>query len=607
MSSILRVFTAGHVDDGKSTLIGRLLYDSRSLFEDHLTTLKKDSAKKYLGPFGIDYSLVTDGLKAEREQGITIDVAYRYFSTPKRKIILADTPGHEQYTRNMATAASNSDVLLLLVDAQNGITTQTKRHLTISALMGIQHVVIAINKMDLVGYSDEPFSLIAKSLSDLLKQVKIPTFTFIPISALHGDHIVEKSDKMSWFQGPTLLHYLESIPSAEAKSSENFRLPIQTILRGEKKRFYAGTISSGSIKKNGEMRLIPSQQFTRARSILSSEREVDEAFAGQAVAIELENEMDVSRGNMFVSVERPPEILNQCEAQIIWMNSTPAERTPTIYLLSHTSQVVSAKITRILSKFNPETMLPTNDCNQLTMNEIASVSLELHRPIFADPYQSNRSTGSFLLLDPRTNQTVAAGLISNTKNLFPTKSSISSEERRLAMKQIGRVIWFTGLSGSGKSTLANALEKRLFGLGKIAYVLEGDRLRNTLCSDLGFSPEDRAENIRRAGEVASLFCDAGMIVLAAFISPLAADRERARMATPKGQFCEVYLQTPLSVCEMRDPKGLYKRARGGEIKNFTGISSPYEPPHSPELTLDTSILSVDECIEQILPFLDERA
>jgi len=590
LASPLRLFTAGNVDDGKSTLIGRLLYDSRSLYEDHLLSLQRDSAKK--GSTTLDYSLLTDGLMAEREQGITIDVAYRYFSTSQRDFILADTPGHEQYTRNMVTAASQADVLLLVLSVERPLSLQARRHSVIASLLGIKQFVVAINKLDLVGYSQEAFKKIQNEYKQFALNLAMDHLHFIPISALQGDNIVDRSDRMIWYQGTSLLKYLETLVLPHHSNSV-WRFPVQYVLRPEiGGRFYAGTLERGILKKGEETVCLSTGQKTCIQTILYREQEIEEAKEGQAIAIQLETQMDVGRGSFFAPPKDLPMILVEMEAFLIWMDSKRFSGTSS-YLLMHTTQTVFAEIKEIQYVIDVQT-LEKKQAKALCFNDIARVSLVLQKPIFADLYKDSRTTGSFLLIDPHTYRTLGAGLI----------ESSDSKEGSLHQKKIsvqkGCIIWFTGLPGSGKTTLARALEKALIERGKFVYVLDGDILRKGLSSDLGFSLEDRKENMRRVAEVASLFMDAGCIAIVALIAPLRSEREAIRLKLPENRFWEIYLSTPLSCCEERDPKSQYQKARQGIIADFTGISSPYEPPQNPELILDTSILSVQTCLEQIL-------
>jgi bifunctional enzyme CysN/CysC len=602
---LLRFLTAGNVDDGKSTLIGRLLADSKKIFEDQLASLTCDSAKKGWGEGEIDYSLLLDGLKAEREQGITIDVAYRYFSTHKRKFIIADTPGHEQYTRNMATGASTANLLVLLISANQGMTEQTKRHSYIATLMGIKHVVVVVNKMDLVNYSQNTFEEIKQAYLQFALHLPPHEVHFIPTAAFKGDNVVEKSRKMPWYHGGSLLHYLESVEVAQDANFKDVRFPIQLVIRPNQTfRGYAGTLASGVLRQGDEVRALPSLQTSRVRSILQYEEELKEALPSQAVTITLDHEIDLSRGNMLVGAQDLSLSKRHLRAMLIWMDALQEAHTGGTYLLKHTTQTVPAVLKELVHKIDIKTFKP-QETKQLQLNEIAEVDLELHRPIFADSYSQNRANGGFILIDRDSNQTVAAGLILETKEIKSThithhNALLSNEERRELIGQTGCVVWLTGLPGSGKSTLAYALEKKLLQSDRLAYVLDGDNLRYGLNSDLGFSQEDRREHIRRLGEVASLFAQAGCIIIVAAISPYRCDRDKARRAAPENRFFEVYLSTSLNCCEKRDPKGLYKKARKGEIQSFTGISAPYEAPLAPDLMLDTEVMDQEACVRELL-------
>lgn len=616
---LLRFLTAGSVDDGKSTLIGRLLYDSQSLYDDHINALTCESNKKGFVKGSLDYSLITDGLKAEREQGITIDVAYRYFSTLKRKFIIADTPGHEQYTRNMATGASTADLLILLVSAEHGMLPQTRRHSVIASLMGIKHFVVVVNKMDLVNYAEDVYERIKSDYLTFAKRLHIPDIYFIPISAFHGDNVVDKSEKMPWFTGLPLLDHLESISLEQDYipiEKQELRFPVQLVLRlPSGNRAYAGTLSSGIMRKGDEVICLPAGQKCRIDTIYQDNQETEEAHPFQSVTVSLDRAIDISRGNMLVMPTRHPRITSKIQAILIWMDNEQACVPGQLYLLKHTTQTVVVELKEIVHKVD---IYSLDTCkiaiHELTLNEIGSAMLELHKPIFADSYQTNRETGSFLLLDRISNHTVAAGLIVapfnrkihdsiESDNIQQQHSKISRHEREKHLGQKGCVLWLTGLPGSGKSTLAYELEKQLSKAGHAVYVLDGDNMRYRLNRDLGFSPEDRKENIRRVSEVAALFADAGIIVITALISPYREERLLARSAAPAGSFFEIYLNTPLECCEQRDPKGHYRKARIGEIKHFTGISAPYEEPLNPDLIIDTSVRSVEHCAHDLLQFI----
>jgi bifunctional enzyme CysN/CysC len=653
---LLRFLTCGSVDDGKSTLIGRLLYDSHMIYEDQLAAVTKDS--KIHGTTGDDFdpALLTDGLKAEREQGITIDVAYRYFSTDKRKFIIADTPGHEQYTRNMATGASTCNLAVILIDARYGVLTQTKRHSFICSLLGIKHVVVAVNKMDSVDWSEEVYEKIREEYNGFVARLGFTDIHFIPMSALKGDNVVDKSDKMPWYDGPTFLHHLENVNISTDRNLVDMRLPVQYVLRPNLDfRGFSGTIASGIIRTGDEVVSLPSRRTSRVKSIYGPDGEISEAFAPMAVTVTLEDEIDVSRGNMLVPVKNLPHVGNEFEAMVVWMHETSAQKGRS-YIIKQTTNMVPGVLSDIRYKVDVNTMrkqqaepvaqgaeckaqsgegsmrhapcaMPSAPCS-LQLNEIARVHLTLHRPIAFDPYEKNRATGAFIIIDRMTNITVGAGMIVDrvvskpktaapvSKNIVKSDSLVSAEDRRNLLNQKGATLWLTGLSGSGKSTIARQLERELIDMGHVCYILDGDNVRHGLNRDLGFSMEDRTENIRRIAEVAHLFNDAGMIVITAFISPYRADRVAARgiitqsagrredsshapCAKPKN-FLEIFVDTPLDICEQRDPKGLYKKARTGEIPQFTGITDPYEAPETPELILPTAEFSAEQSVDRII-------
>jgi bifunctional enzyme CysN/CysC len=600
----------GSVDDGKSTLIGRLLHDTKSIYEDHLATLKHDSARVGSGP-ELDFALLTDGLKAEREQGITIDVAYRYFSTPRRNFIIADTPGHEQYTRNMATGASTANLAIILIDARHGILTQTKRHSFIASLLGIPRLLIAVNKMDLVDWSQEVFDRIVAEFTDFAARLGIVDLKFIPISALLGDNVVEPSAHMAWYHGESVLQYLETVYIGSDRNLVDFRLPVQFVIRPNQGfRGYAGQIASGILRRGEEVQVLPSMRTSRVRSILAPEGELDHAFAPMSVTVTLEDEVDVSRGDMLVHPKNLPTAQSTFEAMVVWMAEEPL-RLDRPYVLKHSTRTTKAVVRHVEYRVDVNT-LSRSPAEALGLNEIGRVTFHTTQTLFLDPYTKNRLTGSLILVDPVSNATVAAAMVidrrpeSQLRTAPPPLMTPRSENIR---REVGRVvatdrehllgqraltIWFTGLSGSGKSSIAQELERRLFAEGRHAYVLDGDNLRFGLNRDLGFAKADRAENIRRAAEVARLFNDAGSIVLVPVISPFREDRELARKIIGAERFFEVYLNTPIDVCESRDVKGLYKKARAGEIAEFTGISSPYEPPETPALVVDTGGQDVTE-------------
>ncbi len=616
--SLLRFMTSGSVDDGKSTLIGRLLYETNCIFEDQFAAVEKTSHQR--GDDRVDLALLLDGLAAEREQGITIDVAYRYFTTARRKFIIADTPGHEQYTRNMVTGASTSELAIILIDARHGVMTQSKRHGFLISLLQIPHLVVAVNKMDLVDYGEEVYQKIVKEYSEFSQKLDIHDISFIPISALDGDNVTTRSEKMPWYQGHTLLHMLENVHVSADKNFVDFRFPVQSVLRPNLDfRGFSGTISSGTIKVGEEVAALPSGKESRVKSIVTYDGDLDEAFAGQAVTITLEDEIDISRGDMIVRKNNLPLVGNEFDVNLCWMDEEPMNPR-SHYLLKHTTQKVKAYVSGIQYKIDVNT-LHREDADQFTLNEIGRVTIKTARPLFFDNYRVNHGTGSFILIDPLTNRTVAAGMIRGqardveqvmrTQHASNRQStnirweggvvSMADWERRNGHK--GAVLWCTGFSGSGKSTVAKALVKSLFGQGCQVMMLDGDNVRHGLCGDLGFSDQDRSENIRRVGETAKLFYEQGNIVVCTFISPFQADRDFVRSALPEGAFHELFIKCDLEVCKRRDPKGLYKKALAGEIKDFTGIDSPYEEPANPEITVETDLHSVEEIVAELEVYL----
>ncbi|MCX7708019.1 MAG: sulfate adenylyltransferase subunit CysN [Anaerolineae bacterium] len=617
---MLRFTTAGSVDDGKSTLIGRLLLDTKSIFEDQLEAVVHASRQR--GEEYVDLALFTDGLRAEREQRITIDVAYRYFATPKRKFIIADTPGHIQYTRNMITGASTAELAVILIDAQRGVLTQSKRHGFIASLLRIPHILVAVNKMDLVGYSQEVFERIVAEYKAFAVKLSVPDLQFIPISALKGDNVVQRSENMPWYNGPSLLHHLESVSVGSSRNLVDFRFPVQMAIRPNAGfRGFAGQIASGTIAPGEEVVVLPSGHKTRVRSIVTFDGELPEAAAGDSVILTLEDEIDISRGDMIVRARNLPQVSNALECTLCWMNEEPMNlRTP--YILQHTTRQVRANIKELTYRIDVNT-LHREPAHTLALNEIGRVRLTTTQPIFFDSYQANRATGNFILIDPYTNNTVAAGMIRGvdrelaeiipaevkrvrSANVVWERTAIGREQREERHGHKAAVLWFTGLSGSGKSTVARQLERRLYAMGCETFYLDGDNVRHGLNSDLGFSPEDRKENIRRVAEVAKLAFDHGHLVLCTFISPFAADRQFARSLLPAGRFIEIYVKCDLEVAMRRDPKGLYARALRGEIKDFTGISSPYEEPADPEIVIETDLISTDDAVEAILAELTAR-
>lgn len=606
--SLLRFITCGSVDDGKSTLIGRLLYDSRMIFEDQLAALEADSKKMGTQGQNIDFALLVDGLAAEREQGITIDVAYRFFSTEKRKFIVADTPGHEQYTRNMVTGASTADVAIILIDARRGVLTQTRRHSYLASLVGIRNVVLAINKMDLVNYSQEVFNRILGDYTSFAAGLSLDHITAIPISALMGDNITEPSGNMPWYRGPALLEHLETVPTRTSDRSASFRMPVQWVNRPNQDfRGFSGLIAAGSVQPGDTVRVMPAGRESRVSRVFL-DHDLPFAVAGQSVTVCLEDEIDCSRGDVLTGVDDPIEVSDQFEVTLVWMNET-AMLPGRSYLLKAGARTVTASITALKHKINVNT-LEHMAAKQLAMNEIGFCNIGVSQPIAFDPYEKNRETGGFVLIDRFTNETVAAGTIHfalrRAQNIHWHAVSIDRVARAAQKDQKAFVLWFTGLSGAGKSTIANIVERRLFERGKHSTLLDGDNVRHRLNRDLGFTDVDRVENIRRVAEVARLMTDAGLIVLVSFISPFRSERQMARELLPEGEFLEVFIDTPLSVAEQRDPKGLYKKARAGQIANFTGISSPYQAPENPEIRINTTSLEPEQAASQIIDLLEER-
>lgn len=589
--SLLRFLTCGSVDDGKSTLIGRLLYDSQLILDDQLAALQKESHNRTTGDEGIDFSLLVDGLTAEREQGITIDVAYRFFTTNKRKFIVADTPGHEQYTRNMATGASNADVAIVLIDARKGLLTQTRRHSFILSLIGVKHVVAVVNKIDLVDYDKETFDRIDAEYREFAGQLGFKSLVTIPISALKGDNIVHKSEEMDWYRGPQLVPYLEEIDVTEDKTDKPFRFPVQWVNRASLDfRGFSGTVAGGSIKPGDEVLVAASRKPAKISRIVTMDGDLDEAIAGQAVTLVLDREIDISRGDVLSAPGAVPEYSNQFQAKLVWMNEERA-MSGRSYLIKVGTQLVPATITNIKYKTNVNN-LEQSATKCLDLNEVGTVTIATDKPIAFDPYAENGATGGFILIDRLSNATLAAGTVEfglrRAQNLTYQDFDVNRKTRSEMKGQTPKIVWFTGLSGSGKSTVANLLEKRIAAEGKHTYILDGDNVRHGLNKDLGFTDEDRVENIRRIAEVAKLMADAGLIVLVSFISPFKNERKLAREVAGDIEFIEAYVNTPLEVCAERDPKGLYARAKKGEIKNFTGIDSPFEAPENADITLNAA-------------------
>ncbi|MBL8553959.1 MAG: sulfate adenylyltransferase subunit CysN [Phenylobacterium sp.] len=605
--SLLRFLTCGSVDDGKSTLIGRLLYDSKMIFEDQLAALEADSKKVGTQGGDIDFALLVDGLAAEREQGITIDVAYRFFSTDRRKFIVADTPGHEQYTRNMVTGASTADAAIILIDARKGVLTQTRRHSYLVSLLGIRHVVLAVNKMDLVDWSQEVFDAIVGEYRDFADQIGIKAFTAIPMSALKGDNITDSSERSPWYAGPPLMRWLEEAPVEDDLQEKPFRMPVQWVNRPDLDfRGFSGQVASGVIRPGDKVKALPSGRESTVARIVTFTGDLPQAVAGQSVTITLADEIDVSRGDVLAASGRPPEVADQFEATIVWFDDE-ALLPGRPYLLKLGTRTVQAQVAEPKHKVNVNT-LEKLAATRLELNEIGVANLSLSAPIAFDPYADNKDLGGFILIDRITNRTVGAGMLHfalrRSHNIHWQATDVGKASRAAQKGQTPKVLWFTGLSGAGKSTIANLVEKRLHADGRHTYLLDGDNVRHGLNRDLGFTEEDRVENIRRVGEVAKLMADAGLIVLTAFISPFRAERRMVREMLPDGEFVEVFVDTPLAHAEQRDVKGLYKKARAGELKNFTGIDSPYEAPESAEIRIDTTATSAEQAAEQIVAWLD---
>ena len=608
--SLLRFITCGSVDDGKSTLIGRLLYESKTLFEDQLETVTNDSKKWGTQGKNIDFALLVDGLAAEREQGITIDVAYRFFSTDSRKFIVADTPGHEQYTRNMVTGASTADVAVILVDARAGLLTQTRRHSYLVSLLGIRNVVLAVNKMDLVDYDEGVFNQITDDYAKFSKSLDIENITAIPMSALAGDNITEPSNNMPWYHGTTLLSWLETVKiDYERRQEEAFRMPVQWVNRPSLDfRGYAGTIAGGRVAPGDAIRIQPSGRMSTIARIVTIDGDLEEAVTGQSVTLTLTDEVDASRGDVISAGDSPASVADQFETTIVWMHDVPllAGRP---YLLKMGTKTVNATITTIKHQVNVNT-LEESAATQLELNAIGVCNISTDQPLAFDAYKTNRDMGGFILIDRMSNATVGAGMLHfslrRADNIHLQATDVDKTVRAALKGQKPAVVWFTGLSGAGKSTVANLVEKQLHARGHHTYLLDGDNVRHGLNRDLGFTDADRVENIRRIGEVARLMVDSGLIVLTAFISPFRSERALARSLVEEGEFIEVHVDTPLSIAEDRDPKGLYKKARRGELANFTGIDSPYEAPEQPEILVDTSALSAEQAAERVIAELRRR-
>jgi bifunctional enzyme CysN/CysC len=600
---LLRFIACGSVDDGKSTLIGRLLYESQMLLEDQLEALANDSRRIGTQGAELDFALLVDGLSAEREQGITIDVAYRFFATQRRKYIVADTPGHEQYTRNMVTGASTAELAIILIDARKGVLTQTRRHSYLVSLLGIRRIVLAINKMDLVDYSAQVFADIERDYREFAARIGLTDIVAIPVSALRGDNIVEPGASMPWYRGAALLQHLETVPVQDDAGAQPFRMPVQWVNRPNQDfRGFAGLIVGGSVRPGDTLRVLPSGSTSRVARIVTADGDLPLAVAGQSVTLTFQDEIDISRGDLLATAASAAGVADKFEANIVWMSEEPMlPGRP--YLLKCGTRTVSAAVAQLKYKVNVNT-LEELAARQLELNEIGLANLNLDQPLAFDPYSRNRDTGGFILIDRINNNTVGAGMLQAA--LRPAQDvhwqalDVSRANRSVQKNQQACVLWFTGLSGAGKSTIANLVEKRLFAMGRHTYLLDGDNIRHGLNRDLGFTDADRVENIRRVGEVARLMTDAGLIVLVSFISPFRSERRLARSLLGPGEFFEVYVDTPLEVAEARDPKGLYRKARAGQIRNFTGIDSPYEPPENPEIRIDTARMTAEQAAEQVI-------
>ena len=615
---LLRFITCGSVDDGKSTLIGRLLYDSKMIYEDQLAKLKKDSAVHGTTGGDFDPALLTDGLKAEREQGITIDVAYRYFSTQKRKFIIADTPGHEQYTRNMATGASTADLATILVDARHGVLTQTKRHSFIVSLLGIKHVLVAINKMDLVDFSQERFEEIRDEYKQFASRLDIPDLHFLPISALMGDNVVDPSQNMLWHKGSTLMNFLETVYIGSDKNLQDFRFPVQYVLRPNLDfRGFSGTVASGIIRKGDEVMVLPSRKTSKVKEIVTFDGKLEEAHAPLSITLTLEDEIDCSRGDMIVRPGNVPKQRQKLDAMLVWMSDeamVPGKQ----YLFKQTTKVATGTISTLRYQVDVNT-LHRQDAPTVNLNEIGRVALSLSEPVIFDSYKKNRGTGAFIVVDRISNVTVAAGMIidrdseDEADDLWSVESeqsekrgSVTAEEREARYGQKAVSLLITGLTGSGKTSVAYALERRLFDMGRASAVLDGVNIRRGLTKELGFTAEQRSENLRRSSEVAKLMNGAGLIAICAFVAPSEDVRQKAAQSIGEEQFMVIHLDAPIDICRERDDQGMYAKADAGEIANFPGVSSEYEPPADPALKLNTAVLSIDECVDRIIALLEAR-
>jgi bifunctional enzyme CysN/CysC len=604
--SLLRFITCGSVDDGKSSLIGRLLYETQSIYDDQLAALGADSRRFGTRGTELDLALLVDGLQAEREQGITIDVAYRYFSTERRKFIVADTPGHEQYTRNMVTGASTADLAVILIDARKGVLTQTRRHSYLVRLLGIRQVVLAVNKMDLVGYAREAFEAIVADYRAFAGRIDLSDVTPIALSATLGENVTRRGSAMPWYQGPTLLAHLENAPADARPVSEPFRLPVQWVNRPHADfRGLTGQIASGRVRPGERVRILPSGREAQVVRIVTADGDLTEAVAGQSVTLTLGPEVDVGRGDVIASADAAPEVADQFEATLVWLHEEPMLKGRT-YLMKAGTRTVAATVTPLKHRVNVDTLEHTA-AERLELNEIGVCELELDQPIAFEPYERSRALGGFILIDRLSNATVGAGLIHfalrRSQNIHWQALDVDKQLRARQKGQRACVLWLTGLSGAGKSSIANRIEKLLSAQGRHTYLLDGDNVRHGLNKDLGFAAQDRVENIRRVAEVARLMVDAGLIVLVSFISPFRAERSMARALFAPGEFLEIFVDTPLAVAESRDVKGLYRKARRGELQNFTGIDSPYEAPEHPEIRIDTTLLSAEQAADLVVAHL----
>ncbi|MFL5386695.1 MAG: adenylyl-sulfate kinase [Longimicrobiaceae bacterium] len=611
---LLRIVTAGSVDDGKSTLIGRLLHDTRSIMDDQWEAVARASRQR--GDEGVNLALLTDGLRAEREQNITIDVAWRYFSTPRRRFVIADTPGHLQYTRNMVTGASTAELAIVLVDARRGVATQSRRHGFIASLLGIPHLVVAVNKMDRVGWDRAAFERIADEYREFAARLGVASLACIPLCALHGDNVVERGPRLPWYEGGTLLHHLETANPGGTRNRVDFRFPVQYVLRPHQDfRGFAGRVASGTVAPGDAVVVLPSGRESRVRAIETADGPLAQAVAGDSVVLTLDDEVDVARGDMLARPRNLPAVGSRLDATLCWMADAPLS-ADTPYLLMHTTRQVRAFVREVAYRIDVDT-LHREPAATLGLNEIGRVSIATAQPLCFDPYDRNRATGAFILVDPWSNATVAAGMIRGEPRPAPAAAAerrssphvtavepaLTRGEREARNGHRAAVLWLTGLSGAGKTTLAQALERRLVAAGCQAAVLDGDDLRHGLCGDLGFAAADRAENVRRAAEVARLFFERGQVVVCAFVSPFRDDRARARALFPAESFAEVHVRSPVELCRRRDVKGLYALAARGQVPGFTGVSAPYEPPAAAELTLDTAELGVEACVERLVALL----